>query len=54
LTSFQRFAPRSDFSTRASASDFEMRELLSFTPASTLSRIDIVGNGFGRWKTMPI
>ncbi len=30
-----------------------MRRLLSFTPASTLSRIDIVGNGFGRWNTMP-
>ena len=26
---------------------------MSFTPASTLSRIDIVGNGFGRWNTMP-
>ena len=44
---------RSDFSTRSSASDFEMRRLLSFTPASTFSRIDIVGNGFGRWNTMP-
>ena len=30
-----------------------MRLLLSFTPASTLSLIDIVGNGFGRWNTMP-
>ena len=29
------------------------RLLFSFTPASTLSRIDIVGNGFGRWNTMP-
>ena len=37
----------------SSASDGEMRLLLSFTPASTLSRMDIVGNGFGRWKTMP-
>ena len=31
-----------------------MRLLLSLTPARTFSRIDIVGNGFGRWKTMPI
>ena len=53
LTSFQRFAPCSDFSTRSSASDFEMRWLLSLTPASTFSLIDIVGNGFGRWNTMP-
>ena len=30
-----------------------MRLLLSFTPASTFSLIDIVGNGFGRWNTMP-
>ncbi len=23
-------------------------------PASTLSAIDLVGNGLGRWKTIPI
>ncbi len=22
-------------------------------PAATFSKIDIVGNGFGRWNTMP-
>ena len=43
----------SDFSTSSSLSALLMRVLLSLTPASTLSRIDIVGNGFGRWKTMP-
>ena len=53
LTSFQRFAPRSELSTRSSASLLEIRLLLSFTPASTLSRMDMVGNGLGRWKTMP-
>jgi hypothetical protein len=26
----------------------------SRSPAATLSKIDIVGNGFGFWKTMPI
>ena len=25
----------------------------SLKPAATLSKIDMVGNGFGRWKTMP-
>ncbi|MDF2666154.1 MAG: hypothetical protein K0R81_2004 [Microbacterium sp.] len=30
-----------------------MRLSLSFAPASTFSRIDMVGKGFGRWKTMP-
>jgi hypothetical protein len=43
----------SDCSTSASASPLEILRLLSLTPASTLSRIDMVGNGFGRWKTMP-
>ena len=31
---------------RSSPSDFDIRRLLSRTPASTLSAIDIVGNGF--------
>ena len=30
-----------------------MRLLFSLMPASTFSAIDIVGNGLGRWKTMP-
>ena len=30
-----------------------MRLLFSLMPASTLSAIDIVGNGLGRWNTMP-
>ena len=54
LTSSHRFAPRRDFSTKSSASDFEMRRLLSLTPAITLSLIDMVGKGLGRWNTMPI
>ena len=37
LTSFQRFAPRSDFSTIASASDFFIFLAFSRMPASTLS-----------------
>ena len=27
---------------------------VSRSPAATLSKIDIVGNGFGFWKTIPI
>ncbi len=53
LTSFQRFAPFSARSTSSSAADFEIRRLLSFTPASTLSRIDMVGKGLAFWNTMP-
>ena len=54
LTSFHRFAPlRSDFSTTSDASPFEMRLSFSRMPASTLSEMDIVGNGLGRWNTMP-
>ena len=52
LTSFQRFAPRRDFST-ISAIWFLRYEPFSRSPAATLSKIDMVGNGFGRWKTMP-
>jgi hypothetical protein len=26
---------------------------LSLSPATTFSAIDMVGKGFGRWKTMP-
>ncbi len=53
LTSFHRLDPRRDSSTRVSWSDLDIRRELSLTPASTLSRIDMVGNGLGRWKTMP-
>ena len=53
LTSFHRLAPRRAHSTRSSASDLEILRLFRRTPASTFSRMDIVGNGFGRWKTMP-
>ena len=52
MTSFHRLAPRSDFST-ASASTFLFCTPFSRRPAATLSKIDIDGNGFGRWKTMP-
>src|SRR5665648_80041 len=34
-------------------SDLEMRRLFSRIPASTFSATDIVGNGLGRWKTIP-
>ena len=53
MTSFQRLAPCNDFSTSSAASDLLIRFELSFLPASTLSAIDIVGNGFGRWNTIP-
>ena len=52
LTSFQRLAPCSDCST-TSSSCFLSFTPLSCRPAATLSRIDMVGNGFGRWNTMP-
>jgi hypothetical protein len=54
FTSFQRLALVRDVSTRAAASDLEIFLFTSRTPASTFSAIDIVGNGLGRWKTMPI
>src|SRR5665648_499452 len=53
LTSFHRFARLSDRSTRSAPSDLEMRRLFSRIPASTFSATDIVGNGLGRWKTIP-
>ena len=52
LTSFQRFALFSERST-TSSSCFLPFIPFSFSPAATLSRIDMVGNGFGRWNTMP-
>ena len=52
LTSFHRFARRSDCST-VSAMSFLFFTPLSRRPAATLSQIDMVGNGLGRWNTMP-
>ena len=54
LTSFHRFAPRSEPLDQLVGVALDIRLLLSRSPAMTLSRIDIVGNGLGRWKTMPI
>ena len=54
LTSFHRFAAVSACSTRSAASVLGSRLLLSRTPARTFSAMDIVGNGLGRWNTMPI
>src|SRR5674476_1707737 len=53
LTSFHRLAACSDCSRTTTASGFDIRRLLSRTPASTFSAIDMVGKGFGRWNTMP-
>jgi hypothetical protein len=50
LTSSHSPAPRSDFSTRSRISP---RRPVSRSPAATLSKIDIVGNGFGFWNTIP-
>ena len=52
MTSFQRFAPLSDFSTTSPSSLF-LTLPFSRSPAATLSKIDMVGKGFGRWNTMP-
>ena len=52
MTSSHSPAPRSDCSTRSRVSTALMP--LSRRPAATLSKIDIVGNGLGFWKTMPI
>ena len=50
FTSSQRAARRRDRST--SSSKFPRKPLI-FGPNATLSKIDL-GNGLGRWKTMPI
>ncbi len=42
-----------DFSTTSFRSDFFFTVPFRRRPAATLSKIDMVGNGFGRWKTMP-
>ena len=52
FTSFHKPARVSDSSTSASRSEVRVRESLS--PASTFSPIDIAGNGFGFWNTMPM
>ena len=53
LTSSQRFAERRDFSA-TSLSFFLFFSPDSFRPATTLSSMDMVGNGLGRWNTMPM
>ena len=50
LTSSHSPAPRSDCSTRSRVSP---RVPLRRRPAATLSKIDMVGNGLGFWKTIP-
>lgn len=47
LTSSHRFAPRSEDSA-VSSSTLRLRTPCSFRPATTLLRIDMAGNGFGR------
>ena len=51
LTSSHRPAPSSASRTRSSIS--RRGVLVNLSPEATLSKIDIVGNGFGFWKTMP-
>ncbi len=53
MTSFHRFAPLRERSAVSSIT-FRLRTPCSFSPATTLSLMDMVGNGFGRWKTMPM
>ncbi len=52
LTSSHRPAPRSADSTLPRTSP--RRPAVRRSPAATLSKTDIVGNGLGFWKTMPI
>jgi hypothetical protein len=51
-TSSQSPAPRSDRSTRSLRS--EPRRPVSRSPAATLSKIDIAGNGLAFWNTIPM
>ncbi len=51
LTSSQSPAPRRERSTRSWRSPVLVP--LRRGPAATLSKIDIVGNGLGFWKTIP-
>ena len=53
LTSSQRLAPRSARSV-ISSRWVRFFSPASLSPATTLSRMDMVGNGLARWKTMPI
>ena len=53
MTSSQRPAPRSVRSTSLSRSSRRSLRRLNLGPALMLSAIDLVGNGLGRWKTMP-
>ena len=53
-TSTHRPARVRESSTRLSLSDFAILTPVRCRPASTLSRIDIAGNGLGFWNTMPI
>ena len=52
MTSPQRPTARSALCTRSRV--FSPRVPVSRRPAATLSKIDIVGNGFGFWNTIPI
>ena len=52
FTSFQSPARVRHCSTSALLSPAGVRD--SFSPASTFCLIDIEGNGFGFWKTMPM
>ncbi len=54
LTSFQRPPLTRHDSTSTSLAPREARVPVSLSPDSTFSRIDIAGNGFGFWNTIPI
>src|SRR6185437_10961720 len=54
FTSSQRAARRSARSTMSSRSARPIWVPCTWSPAATLSRIDIVGNGVGRWNTIPM
>ncbi|SKT89465.1 Uncharacterised protein [Mycobacteroides abscessus subsp. abscessus] len=53
MTSFHRLAPCSERSATSSRV-FLLRTPCNRRPATTLSRIDMVGKGFGRWNTIPM
>ena len=50
----QRGAPERAFSTISSTRAWVGMSAKVESPAATLSRIDIVGKGVGRWKTIPM
>ena len=54
FTSFHNPAFASAFSTSSARSPRDILTRLNLGPERMFSAIDLVGKGFGRWKTIPI